>query len=222
MNLRTDLAASCTTSQRGDVDGIGSQVRLDDPLVIVQDILNPRRLLFTDAQNSKIKSLNLTNNAVRTEYVGTNQFYALAQNPLTGDVYFTSQRLNSPNINIYRLPGENLNSSAELVGTLEDMEVVITTYEFTNMIFIHNASKLMVLQPMDRQSAAVKLFNINTSPPQEIACDLGIEGLQYNSQDGATGLYLGVDDTLYIGGQLGIAKIAEFSRVVEMFCPTAP
>ena len=189
--------------------------------MIVQDILEPRRLVFTDELNNKIKSLNLTNNAVRTEFVGTDPIAALAQNPLTGDVYFTSQRLNSPNINIYRLPGENLNSSAELVGTLEDMGVVITTYEFTNMIFIHNASKLMVLVPQDRQSAAVKLFNVNTSLPQEIACDLGIEGLQYNYQDGATGLYLGVDDTLYIGGQLGIAKIEDFSRVVKMFCPTA-
>ena len=87
------------------------------------------------------------------------------------------------------------------------------------MILIHNATKLVVFLPSSKTAANVEMFNITTSPPRKIACDLGIESIRYNNQDGATGLSLDADDTLYFGCQRGIAKIMNFSGVVSFLCP---
>ena len=215
----TDIASNCKTVQIGDQDGVGDQVRLQGPTVIIQDVLQPERLLFADSPIGKIKSLNITNNAVLTEYTGVGELAALAQNPITGEVYFSSQVVHSQITKIYRLPGNNLNSTAQLVGTLGITQEALTTFQFTNMIFIHNATKLVVFLPASQYAADVEMFDISTSPPRKIACDLGIAGIRYHNEDGAAGLLLDADDILYLGCRAGIAKIKNFSKVVRLLCP---
>ena len=205
--------------QIGDQDGVGDPVKLQGPVAIIRDVLQPERLLFTDQLVGKIKSFNLTNSAIPTEYTDVGELGALAQNSVTGELYFTSQAINSFDINIYQLPGDNLQTTAQLVGTLRHNLADFTTFQFTNMIFIHNATKLVVFLPASQYAADVEMFDITTSPPRKIACDLGIAGIRYHNQDGATGLLLDADDTLYLGCRAGIAKIKNFSKVVSLLCP---
>ena len=199
--------------------------------MIVQDALHPGRLLFNDEPVGKIKSLNLTTYEVRTEYAANpnaapsteysltqERIAALAQNPYTGDVYFTRQTLDSLDVNVYLLRGGNLNTTAELLGRLKDKRVTNTHYAFTNMVSIHNATKLVVIKPRNKFEADVRLLDVTatqTTPLRE--CNIGIVGLTYD--DGATGLLLDADDTLYFGCQAGIAKIKNFSKVVSLLCP---
>ena len=205
--------------QIGDQDGVGDPVKLQGPVAIIRDVLQPERLLFADSPIGKIKSLNITNNAVLTEYTGVGELAALAQNPITGEVYFSSQVVHSQITEIYRLPGNNLNSTAQLVGTLRHNLADFTTFQFTNMIFIHNATKLVVFLPASQYAADIEMFDITTSPPRKIACDLGIAGIRYHNEDGAAGLLPDADDTLYLGCRAGIAKIKNFSKVVSLLCP---
>ena len=205
--------------QIGDQDGVGDPVKLQGPVAIIRDVLQPERLLFTDQLVGKIKSFNLTNSAVLTEYTNVGELGALAQNSVTGELYFTSQAINSFDINIYQLPGDNLQTTAQLVGTLRHNLADFTTFQFTNMILIHNATKLVVFLPSSKTAADVELFDITTTPPRKLVCDLGIEGIQYYDHDGATGLLLDADDTLYFGCMLGIAKIKNFSKAVSLLCP---
>ena len=182
--------------QIGDQDGVGDPVKLQGPVAIIRDVLQPERLLFTDQLVGKIKSFNLTNSAVLTEYTDVGELGALAQNSVTGELYFTSQAINSFDINIYQLPGDNLQTPAQLVGTLRHNLADFTTFQFTNMVLIHNATKLVVFLPSSKTAADVELFDITTTPPRKLVCDLGIEGIQYYDHDGATGLLLDTDDTL--------------------------
>ena len=88
----TNIASNCNTFQRGDQDGVGDQVRLQGPTVIIQDVLQREQLLFTDKPVGKIKSLNITTSAVLTEYTGVGELAALVQNPTTQGMFTSAAR----------------------------------------------------------------------------------------------------------------------------------
>lgn len=60
----------------GDVDGGIASSRLDSPLTIIGDNRHPGRYLFTDSNNKKIKSMNVSAKTVQTEYTSEGRVVA--------------------------------------------------------------------------------------------------------------------------------------------------
>lgn len=225
----TDAVDLVAASNGSDVDGDINSSGLNKPLVIIGDHKEPGRYLFSDHDNGKIKSLNVSSKTVQTEYTGRGVITALAQHPVSGDFYFADRSsTNQWPQKLQRIPYSLSSTSVELIDSINPSGDLSGSILFNDLIFLDGATKLMLLiQKTYTEIIELKLYDLSTHIPNEIKCNFDIAGVSFYQEAplSVAGVFLSSDDTLYIGNtntntNRGISKIQNFTNLLRTYCPT--